>query len=372
MSGATGAADRACGGAAPDRMDLTDPRVMSSCAVTRAGVVVPCRTDPLGVDGPTPGRARGPHWRRVAPGWSVPVETDSTATDQRIVEAMAGTPADAAVTGWASLAWSGAEWFTGMAGDGSTPLDVPVALDGVRGIRSRSGLAYSEDWLFADDVEVVDGLVATIAARSVWHEVCRTRSLIPAVRTIDLAAAADLVDVAAMRDYAARLGARPGIRRLRLALDWSDENVWSPQEVTMRITWRHHCGGPLLTNCPLFDLRGDHLLTPDLLDEAAGVVGEYDGAIHLEDARRRRDLDREALYRDHGLELVTMMSSSRPDATTFLARLDAAYRRAAQRRGAVRSWTTEQPPWWVDTSTVARRRLLSADQRRVWLRRLTG
>ena len=40
-------------------------------------------------------------------------------------------------------------------------------------------------------------------------------------------------------------------------------------------------------------------LTPDLLDEEAGVAGEYDGAIHLEDGPRRRDLDREALYRDH-------------------------------------------------------------------------
>ena len=65
-----------------------------------------------------------------------------------------------------------------------------------------------------------------------------------------------------------------------------------------------------------------------------------------------------------------MMSAARPDAASFVRRLHAAYRRAAQRRGGPRSWTTVQPDWWVDTSTVARRRALTADQRAVWLRRL--
>lgn len=345
---------------------------MSSPVVTRVGVVLPRQTDPSGLTGPTPGQARGPHWRRVAPGWCVPTGTDSTLLDQRIVESMAGTPADAAVTGWAALAWCCARWFNGMAADGCTPLDVPVALSQLRGIRRRVGVQFSEDWLFATDVEVVDGLPVTIPARSVWHEVCRARALMPAVRALDMAAVADLIDLVSMSEYAVRLGSRPGVRRLRQALEWADENVWSPQEVTMRVTWRVHRRIPLLTNCPIFDASGSHLLTPDLLDAEAGVVGEYDGAVHLEGDRRRRDLDREALYRDHHLELVTMMSSGRDDAASFLTRLDAAYRRAAERRDATRTWTLEQPRWWVDTSTVALRSQLTADQRTVWLRRLTG
>ncbi len=343
---------------------------MSSIGVTRAGAVAPQRVDPEGISGPTPGQARGPHWRRVSPGFYVPVETDSTVLDQRIVEAMAGTPDDAAVTGWASFGWRGARWFNGLAGDGNTPLHVPVALHQLRGVRRRAGVELSEDWLFSDDVELVDGLRVTVPARSVSYEVCRSRSLVAAVRTIDLAAAADLVDVASMTDYAARLGSRPGIRKLRRALTWADENVWSPQEVTMRLAWRGDIDCELLTNRPIFDLHGRHIATPDLLDPVAGVVGEYDGAIHLEDRSRRRDLDREALYRDHHLELVTMMSGRRPDAASFLVRLRAAYSRAAERQSATRSWTTEQPAWWVDTSTVARRAQLTADQRLVWLQRL--
>lgn len=66
-----------------------------------------------------------------------------------------------------------------------------------------------------------------------------------------------------------------------------------------------------------------------------------------------------------------MMSTADDDVMAFRQRLRAAYRRAAERRRP-RRWTLDQPPWWVDTSTVARRRALTADQRAVWLRRQTG
>ena len=212
----------------------------------------------------------------------------------------------------------------------------------------------------------------TRAERAVAYEACRARTLTAAVRAIDLAAAADLVDLASMDRYVARLVARPGVRLLRRALTRADENVWSPQEVSMRITWRTHVDCVLATNRPVFDHGGRHLLTPDLLDVEAGVAGEYDGPVHLEDGQRRRDLDREALYRDHRLELVTMMSGRRADAASFVARLHAAYRRAAERRGTPRTWTTDQPDWWVDTSTVAGRRALTDAQRATWLRRLAS
>ncbi len=342
---------------------------MSLSSVRRPGVVLPVRPDPRGTDGPTPAQARGPRWRRVAPAHYVPVGTDSSALDQRIVEAMAGMPGGAAVTGWASLGWRRAPWFHGLAADG-TRLDVPVAVDRVRGVRRRPGVELSEDWLFDGDLESVDGLRVTRAERSVSYEVCRARTLTAAVRTIDMAAAADLVDLASMERYGARLVGRPGVRLLRLAVAAADENVWSPQEVPLRLLWRRAITCTLAANRPLFDLSGRHLLTPDVIDEESGVAGEYNGAIHLEPGPRRVDLDREELYRDHGLELVTMMSAARPDAASFIRRLHAAYRRAAQRRGGPRSWTTVQPDWWVDTSTVARRRALTADQRAVWLRRL--
>lgn len=338
--------------------------------VTRPGVVVPVRLDPAGLTGPTPGQARGRGWRRVGAGLYVPATTDPAALDQRIVEAVAACSGAVGVTGWGALAWQGARWFSGRGPDGRTLLPVPVALGDRRATRPRSGVVLSEDWLFPDDVTSLDGLPLTGAERSVTWEVRHASSLVAAVRAIDMAAYDDLVDLASLADYVHRIGSRPGARRLRTALGWARENVWSPQEVPLRMAWsRHRPRARLLCNPPLFDGDGQHLLTPDLFDPEHEVAGEYDGVVHLDGSPRRRDLDRDALYRDLGIEVVTMMSTDGADIRHFLARLDGAYRRAADRRGGTHAWTLDQPPWWVDTSTVAARRALDEEDRRRWLRR---
>lgn len=338
-------------------------------SIDRAGVVVPKRRDASGASGPTPGRARGPRWRAVSSGLYVPADTDSGVVEQRIVEAVAGCGGTAAATGWASLAWRRARWFRGLGPDGRTLLDVPVALGDRRTVRPRPGVVVSDDWLFDDDVGTVDGLPITAAERSVSYEARRATSLTRAVQVIDMAAADDLVDIASMTAYAARLRARPGIKRLRTALLWAEENVWSPREVPMRLLWqRAVAGARLLCNAPIFDRNGTHLLTPDLFDPVARVAGEYDGALHLEDRVRRRDLDRDELYRALGIEVVTMMSGDAKDQERFLARLGAAHRRAVERRGECVDWTLDRPHWWVDTSTVARRRALGDTERAIWLR----
>lgn len=321
------------------------------------------RLDLTGLAGPTPGQARGRAWRRVGPGLYVPSSVDGQALDQRIVEAVLGCGEDAAATGWGALAWQGGRWF-----QGTRP--VPVAIGDHRAVRARPGVGLSEDWLFDDDVTVLDGLRLTRAERSVSHDVRRARSMIAAVRVVDMAAYDDLVDRDSLSGYATRLGSRPGAVRLREAISWSEENAWSPQEVPMRIHWRHaRPRARLLCNAPIFDLDGRHLITPDLLDVEHGVAGEYDGAIHLERGPFRRDLNRDALYRDLGIELVSMMSADTRDLRDFLTRLHGAYRRSAARRGVTRSWTVDQPGWWVNTSTVAARRALDAEQRAIWLRR---
>jgi hypothetical protein len=156
-------------------------------------VVMPVRVDPTGLAGPTPGQARGWRWRRVSKGLYVPADVDPTTTAQRIVEAVAGT--GGAVTGWAAVHWMGATWFDGVASGG--PLPVPIALGDRRQVRPRPGVSVSEDWLFHDDVFVVDELPVTVPERSVTFQVRRTRSLARAVQIIDMAAFADLVDIVA-------------------------------------------------------------------------------------------------------------------------------------------------------------------------------
>lgn len=305
----------------------------------------------------------------MAPGWYVSEEADPLRLDQRIVEAMAGMPEDAAVTGWAALGWLRPRWFGGLAPDGRTPRPVPIAVGDVNDASKRPGIRLSEDWLFDDDVITVDGLRITIPNRSVTFETRRARTLRRAVPIIDMAAYEDLVDLEGLQAYAARLLARPGIRLTRRALLRARENTWSPREPLLRMTWEDGVPGvALLCNPPIFDTAGRHLFTPDVFDPVAAVAGEYNGQVHDDGPSRRRDLDKEAAYRHHGIEYVGMMSLDLPDLRNFEARLHAAYDRAG-RQPPTPTWTLDQPDWWVDTSTVALRRALTEEQRRIWLRR---
>src|SRR3954454_3509203 len=272
-----------------DRRAGGQPGAMSS--ILRPGVVVPVPVDRMGLAGPTPRQARGPRWRRVAKNLYVPAGTDSSALEQRIMEAVVGCGPTAAATGWAELAWAGARWVSGFGPDGRTVLPVPVAIGDRHVVRPRPGVEISEDWHFADDVVDVDGLPMTVPERSVSFEVRRARSMVAAVTVIDMAAHADLVDRGSLSAYTVRLGSRPGVRLLRAATERADENASSPQEVTMRLHWRSvRPGVRLRCNAPIFDQEGRHLLTPDLIDPATGVVGEYDGLVHLGEAAFHRDL----------------------------------------------------------------------------------
>lgn len=295
----------------------------------------------------------------------MPTHVDSTRLEQRIVEAVACLPPGTAATGWAGLAWLHARWFNGFGPDGK-PLPVPVALNDRRTARPRSGVIFTEDWLFADDVITIDGLPITIPERAVTHAARVAPTLTAALQVIDMAAYDDLIDLASLSSYAERLTGRPGSVQLRTALARANENAWSPQEVLMRTLWEDAIPGVrLLCNTPVFDLNGRHLLTPDLIDLDAGLFGEYDGPQHLEDHQRSRDLTREDLTHRLQVEVVTMMAGAR-ERSLFLDRLHGARARAAGMPGP-RRWTIEQPDSWVDTSTVARRRALTAYERAMWL-----
>lgn len=341
---------------------------MDPSEITREGVVLPVRVDPTGVAGPKYREVAGPFWRSCGRGWHVPARVERTA-DQRVVEAVCVLPAIGAVTGWAGLSWAGGRYFPGVTADGRL-LDVALALDNVRRIRPRPGIELCEEFLKQEDIVRVDGVPVTRPERSVCRLLRQTRRLEDRIRILDMAAFDDLCSPGEVFDYAlARLAGRPHVSRIWEAVPHADENTWSPAEVAMRMEWRGQIGSALLlANRPLFDPAGSHLATPDLIDPRGGVIGEYDGAAHDGEDRITRDLDREELYRDLGLEPVLMIGMTRRSRDHFAARLRAAYGRAARRRTPP-AWTLEQPAWWVDTSTVARRRALTEEQRAIWLRR---
>lgn len=329
----------------------------------RPGLEKALRIDPLGRDGPTRGQVRSGRWRAVAPGWFRPAGGPAT-VEQRIVEASYRAPADGGVTGWAALRWLGGRWFEGAAADGA-PLPVPVTMLGA--CRSSTpGVVHTKERLTPAELVTVDDLRITTAVRSVLFEMRHAPTLLSALTHLDMACYNDLVSVAEVTAWLEANKGWTGIQQARDAVALADENAWSPAEVAMRWLWTRIGGlGPVLCNVPVFDLHGRFLFTTDLLDPVVGVVGEHQGPHHFERDQRRRDITRETLMRDLGLEYVERVAGEDP--TRFLIRLRSAYARAARQPADVRQWTLEPPKDWVPTNTVEQRRALTPHQQRALL-----
>jgi hypothetical protein len=327
------------------------------------------RVDPLGIAGPTRAQARGRSWRRTSQGFYVPADVDDSLPEQRIVEAAHDLRGCASVTGWAALRWMGAEWFSGYAADGVTKLPVVIA---VRhgALRSQPGIAVTSEFIPPRDRTVVDGLLVTIPVCAVAWEMRYAHGVRAAVQALDMAAAADLVSIREMLDHAEWLYHWIGIPQCREALALADENSWSPQETGMRLVWVVDAQlPPPLTNRPVFDRGGRHIGTPDLIDVEAGVVGEYDGRLHLLGARRARDLRREDAFRAVGLEYFSIVAADRSVPGLVVDRMRATRARALFLPPDQRAWTVDPPRWWVPTHTVEQRRALSPAQKERFLGR---
>lgn len=272
-------------------------------------------------------------------------------------------PLGGAVAGWAALRWCGAHWFDGLTPDGGSQLPV-VLLTGDHNIRSQPGYRVSEERRPLHDLMVVDGVVVTRHIRSVGDEMRYATNERAAVVAFDMAAYADLVSLEEMSAHLATLSGWTGIPQARAALTWCDENSWSPWESVMRGIWQHDAGlPPPLCNRPIFDRRGNLVGTPDLLDHESGLIGEYDGEVHLANERRVKDRERERKFRQLGLECVTMMRGDSANREATARAILEARSRARWQADSERLWTIEEPEWWTPTYTVAQRRGLTATQR---------
>lgn len=227
----------------------------------------------------------------------MPATVDGETPLQRIVEASVRLKDGEGVTGWAGLSWLGGRWF-----DGTTPAGpMPVPLAVARHALAQPGIWPCQEYIRSGEVEVVDGLPVTHAARSVCFEMRHADDLVSAVIALDMAAYSDLVSIAEAWSYNDSLWTWTGVPQSRKAIALAEENSWSPRETAMRLLWGKWSDRHLLCNVPVFDRSGRHLATPDLLDPEAGIAGEYDSGLHLLDAQRARDVRRESVLRSIGL-----------------------------------------------------------------------
>lgn len=318
----------------------------------------PVRRDPKGVFGPTRGAARGPRWRRTSRGFYVPADVDGGVVEQRILEASVVVPPRGAVTGWAALRWLGATWLSGIDNAG-TPLPVPILIS-THNVRGQPGILPCGEGCSPETIVLVDGIGVTDAVWSASFAMRYAATLRDAVITLSMAAYCDLVSVAEVTALISGQSGWTGVPRARDALRYVGENAWSPMEADTKMLCEMGGFPCSLQNRPVFDLDGRHIGTPDLIDPAAGVIVEYNGADHLERDRYVTDINREARFRDHYLEVVVRSAGERRD--HFLARLASSYQRARRRR-TPRTWTLTPPKGWISTATVAERRALTPEQR---------
>jgi hypothetical protein len=241
-----------------------------------------------------------------------------------------------ALTGWAALRLLRGGYFDGLGRDGRTVLPVQVAANGDR-LRSSEGLVVLRSDIDEADVVVVHGVRCLRPHAALFDEMRRTRDLRDAVVAADMAAAAGLLRIAFMRQYAAtRTGAR-GLCLVLHALALAVDDSWSPMETRLRLIWVLDAGWDRpLCNPLVLDAGGRRIGHPDLMDWRSGVIGEYNGADHRGVLRRRRDVGREDRFRRVGLEAFIVEGRDIDDIQLVLDRMGAARERAGS---LPQSWT---------------------------------
>jgi hypothetical protein len=331
---------------------MDDPHWQPRCELPD-DLVRPTRLDPTGVAGPTRGQAQGDRWRRTSHGFYVPAHVDGSRPEQRILEQAVRVADRGAVTGWASLRWRGATYFDGTSGGGRERLAVPLLRrSGARAQREVCA-AISRGQLAKSERELVQGIWCTTVQRGLFDRMRFQRSVREAVVDLDMAAAAGLISIKLFEQYVAMHPAWEGVVLVREALSLASERSRSPQEVRMRLVWVVDLGlDPPLVNRPVFDLRGNLLGIPDLLDPVAGVIGEYDGAAHKARDRHRKDVAREDRFRGVGLECFRVVGGDLQDRSLVAKRMTATRERAWWRPPEQRLWTTTPPAWWHEPETL--------------------
>ncbi|HEY6932958.1 MAG TPA: hypothetical protein VI452_06120 [Marmoricola sp.] len=309
------------------------------------GLVRPGRIDPTGATGPTRGQAAGPRWRRTSRGCYVPVDTPTTVPEQRILEQSVRLPAGGVVTGWAAARLHRVGLLDGLAGDGHTPLPVPLAL-GLHGrIRGDTSIVRLYEALAPADVTSRYGIPCAVIERAVFDALRLAPDVREATVVADMVAAARRTSLTRMRAYVDTHPRCRNIGQARRALALASEHSRSPNETRLRLVWVLDAGLPdPWANCEILDRAGRLLGVADLLDETAGLVAEFDGEDHLERRRHVRDIDKDDAFRRVGLETVRITGTHLRQRRLVVDRLLRGRARARFEPPSRRAWVARPNP----------------------------
>lgn len=301
--------------------------------------------------GVTPGELAGPRWHAPTRGVrrpAGPLDDRPLAAPpmQRLYDVAELLPHGAAIGGWGAAYLLGALDLDGRGDTGLQLEPVPIVLPPPLLVRVRPEIVRWRSALADQDVEVVNGVPCTAAART-GFDLARRLPLRRAVVALDaLGRQAGLAPEAVLR-YRHQHRRWRGVPRVDTAVSLADPRARSTGETRLRLVWVLDAGLPAPEVNPwVLGADGSLLGMGDLLDPEAGLLGEYDGAGHRDLMAHALDNAREEWLEDSGLVVVR---AAAPDLWVAnrrrtVLRLQTAHRRGLSRDRHRDRWTwTPQP-----------------------------
>ena len=293
----------------------------------------PATRTTLLAEGLRPSEIRGRLWgplHRGVRAWSHLPPDDAAV---RVRAAALVLPEGGALTGW------GAAWVHGATTLDGAGRPVEVTVPTALRVR-RPELRVRHSALGPGDLAHRDGLPVTSPTRCAFDLARYGWSDEEAVVGLDVVLAAGLVSLAGLRAYVAAHPGWRGVPRARRACSLADPAAESPMETRLRMLWLEAGLPAPRANVDVGDARGRFLGRVDLLDEEAGLVGEYDRADHRTATRHAADNRREEPLEAVGLTVTRFVASDVWGARAAArARLQAAWHRAMARDRSCDAWT---------------------------------
>lgn len=257
----------------------------------------------------------GPLWRTPYRNVHVWSGTDPTSGLQRALDASLLLPEVGALGGWAAARVAGIRELDGKGPSGEERAPVPLCLPPSHRVRRGPTVSPLRSTLLPEDVVVVDCVRVTTALRTAFDIGRTSDSLEEAVVALDLLARGNPSFLDQVTGYAIERPRWRGVPQLRRALRLASARSRSVGETRLRLLWVIDCGLPFPeVNANVLTGDGHLLGMVDLLDAESGLVGEYDGVVHLGMVRRSLDNAREEGLEGGGLVVVRATS---PDLFTY-------------------------------------------------------
>ncbi|GAB3996534.1 hypothetical protein [Nocardioides marmoraquaticus] len=310
-------------------------RHASPVARPPVGLVRPVRLDPEGVTGPTKGQARGSQWSSTDHGWYVPSSAPRDLPEQRILEKSVRLPRAGAVTGWSAGRLLGARYLDGHDRRTTARLPVQLAIGPHRSLPASPDVEVLNHVLLPRDRQERHGIPTVTGVRAAYDAARTARSVTDAVVAIDMMVVAGVCRLDELAAYA--LEQPQDCARVMRAIALSSPYSLSPPETELRLVL-DPTGSELLVNPDVYDVEGRLVAMVDLLDEAAGLVIEVNGAQHGEVASTAADVRRAQVLESLGLEVCIVMGTEVPRARLVRDRVRFALGRASSASAVDRRW----------------------------------